>query len=43
MPDSEFNVSVWGTYAWVGTDMGRVNKEVTDDRPFGEVRFLRQV
>jgi hypothetical protein len=37
--DSEFNVSVWGTYAWAGTDMGRANKEVTDDRPAGHFDF----
>ena len=37
--DTEFNVSVWGTYAWAATDMGRVNKEVTDDRPAGHFDF----
>ena len=37
--DTEFNVGVWGTYAWVGTDVGRVNKEVTDDRPAGHTDF----
>src|SRR5690349_3622633 len=31
--DTEFSVTVWGTYAWVGTDVGRLNKDVTDDRP----------
>jgi hypothetical protein len=37
--DSEFNVSVWGTYGWAGTDVGRANKELTDDRPFGHFDY----
>ena len=37
--DNEWNVSIWGTYAFVGTDSNRSPIETADDRPFSDSTF----